>query len=90
MEAICVKSGKFEVEVLDGKILSLISLNSPNSGNIAEREPLSMTKIAFVVGMNEPALTIEFNSPGDTSATKSELSSFIQAKIDEMQRRIER
>lgn len=88
MTALVVENGKFEVEVLDGQLISVRNSNSQQAGNLAKSEPFSFGRIAFIFGnLDGSEGTVSFNSPGDTSITGSKLANVVQAKLNELDRR---
>ncbi|RWL81149.1 MAG: hypothetical protein EOR69_18720 [Mesorhizobium sp.] len=69
MQIVYLRNAKLEAEMLDGAIINLRNLNSPDHGNLSDSMPFERGRLAIVFDVDDAnALpSVDFDGPGDIS-----------------------
>jgi hypothetical protein len=69
MQILYVRNGKFEAEALDGEIVNVRNLNSPDHGNLSDDMLFHGGRLAIVFGVDDGSAkpSMDWDGPGDIS-----------------------
>ncbi|MER9312039.1 hypothetical protein NKI51_22410 [Mesorhizobium australicum] len=67
MNVIYFNNAKLEAETLDGQLISIRNLNSPDQRNHSDRMVFKGGRLAIVFDVDHASPSIDFDGPGDIS-----------------------
>lgn len=74
MQIVYLRNAKLEAETLDGAIVNLRNLNSPDHGNLSDSLPFERGRLAFVFDVDDSSASpsVDFDGPGDITRNSTD------------------